>query len=89
VFFHSRVDGHSRRVEGFLAQVLQRGQNHRTFVLHRVDVDERPDLAERFRIDGVPSLLVIDNRRVRGRLERPKGCRDIEGMLRPWLRGPA
>lgn len=48
VFFCSRRDGHCRRVEGFIAQVLQRRRNHETFVLHAVDVEERADLAERF-----------------------------------------
>jgi len=85
VFFHSKLCGRCRRVEGFVAQVLQRRKNHGTFVLHQVDVDERPDLVERFRIDEVPTLLVVADRRVRGRLKHPRGCRDIEDMLRPWL----
>jgi thioredoxin-like negative regulator of GroEL len=85
VFFHSRVCGRCRRVEGFIAQVLQRRQNHGTFLLHPVDVDERPDMVERFRIDEIPTLLVVADRRVHGRLTHPRGCRDIEGMLKPWL----
>jgi thioredoxin-like negative regulator of GroEL len=85
VFFHSKLCGRCRRVEGFIAQVLQRRKNHGTFILHRVDVDQRPDLVERFRIDEVPTLLVVADRRVRSRLEHPRGCRDIEGMLKPWL----
>jgi len=85
VFFHSKLSGRCRRVEGFIAQVLQRRKNHGTFVLHQVDVDERPDLVERFRIDEVPTLLVVADRRVQGRLTHPRGCRDIEDMLRPWL----
>jgi hypothetical protein len=35
-----------RRIDGFIAQVLQRGRNHGTFDLVRVSVDRRPDLAE-------------------------------------------
>lgn len=85
VFFHSRVCGRSRRVEGFIAQVLQRRQNHGTFLLHPVDVDERPDLVERFGIDEIPTLLVVADRRVRSRLPHPRGCREIEDMLKPWL----
>ena len=85
VFFHSRVCGRCRRVEGFIAQVLQRRHNHATFVLQPVDVDEHPDLAERFRIDEIPTLLVVADRRVRNRLSQPRGCRDIEDMLKPWL----
>jgi thioredoxin-like negative regulator of GroEL len=85
VFFHSKLSGRCRRVEGFIAQVLQRRQNHGTFVLHEVDVEERPDLVERFEIGEVPTLLVVAERRVQGRLSHPRGCRDIENMLKPWL----
>jgi hypothetical protein len=47
--------------------------------------EERPDLLERFRIDTVPTLIVVEGRAVAGRLEHPRGCRDIEGFLAPWL----
>jgi thioredoxin-like negative regulator of GroEL len=86
VYFHSAVDGHCRRVEGFLAQVLQRRRNHETFKVLLVDQRERPDLFERFRVDAVPTLLLIENRAVRGRLEYPKSCVQIERFLAPWLR---
>jgi thioredoxin-like negative regulator of GroEL len=86
VFFHSRLCGKSRRVEGFIAQVLQRRHNHGTFVLLPVEAEERPDLLARFNVDEVPSLLVVSDRRVRGRLTRPRSCREIEGLLAPWLK---
>jgi thioredoxin-like negative regulator of GroEL len=85
VFFHSSLSGHCRRVEGFLAQVLQRRHNHGTFQVVRVAEEERPDLLERFKIDTVPTLVVVEGRVVAGRLESPRGCRDIEGFLAPWL----
>lgn len=85
VFFTSSVSGHCRRVEGFLAQVLQRRRNHGTFRLVSVDGDERPDLLERFGITALPTLVVVDGNVVRGRLEQPRGCRDIERLLAPWL----
>jgi thioredoxin-like negative regulator of GroEL len=85
VFFHSTLSGHCRRVEGFLAQVLQRRRNHGTFRLYRVDEHERPDLVDRFRVAQVPTLVVVEDKLVRGRLEQPRGCRDIERFLEPWL----
>ena len=85
VFFYSSVSGACRRAEGFLAQVLQRRQNHETFRLYRVDREERPDLVERFAVRELPTLLVVEGGSVRGRLERPRGCRDIERFLAPWL----
>jgi thioredoxin-like negative regulator of GroEL len=85
VFFHSTLSGHCRRVEGFLAQVLQRRRNHGTFNVVRVAEEERPDLLERFKIETLPTLVVVEGNAVAGRLERPRGCREIEGFLSPWL----
>jgi thioredoxin-like negative regulator of GroEL len=86
LFFYSPVEGASRRVDAFLAQVLQRRKNHETFQITRVDATKRTDLVERLRITSLPSLLVVDDRRVRARLERPRGCEDIQELLSPWLR---
>jgi thioredoxin-like negative regulator of GroEL len=86
VFFHSSVSGNCRRVEGFLAQVLQRRKNHGTFRIYRVDCEERPDLLERFRVMTVPTLVVLQDKHVQAMLERPRGCREIERFLAPWLR---
>ena len=86
VFFHSERSGPSRRVEGFLAQVLQRRGTHSTFRLLRVSTEARPDLAARFAVDAIPTLLVVDGSRVSGRLASPRGCEQIETFLAPWLR---
>ncbi len=85
VFFHSSVSGACRRVEGFLAQVLQRRRNHETFRLYRVAREERPDLIDRFGVDVMPTLVVVEDNIVRAKLERPRGCREIEAFLAPWL----
>lgn len=86
VFFYSSSSGRCRRVEGFLAQVLQRRKNHGTFKLYRVDTEDRPDLVERFDVAATPTLAVLEGKRVSARLEQPTGCRDIERFLAPWLR---
>lgn len=86
IFFHSRVDGRSRRVAGFLSQILQRRQNHSTFAFYRVASEDRPDLLERFSVERVPTLCVVEGKRLSGRLESPRGCRAIEQFLAPWLR---
>ncbi len=85
LFFHSPTSGPCRRVEGYLAQVLQRRANHDTFAIHFVDAEERKDLAVRLLVDRLPTLLIAENRRVRGRLVAPHGCRAIEEFLGPWL----
>ena len=86
LFFHDQRSGKSRRADGFLAQVLQRGGNHQTFMIHRIEVGQRPDLAERFKVAATPTLLVVQNKKVQASLESPTGCKDIELLLRPWLR---
>ena len=86
IFFTSALSGQCRRVEGFLAQVLQRRRNHGTFRVLVVDEDERPDLVSRFGVTGLPTLVVVEARRERARLEQPRGCREIEELLAPWAR---
>jgi thioredoxin-like negative regulator of GroEL len=86
VLFYSPLSGRCRRVEGYLAQVLQRRRNHDTFEVVRVPVDSRPDLARRFRVEAIPTVLVVEGRRVTCRIEQPRGCRELEGRLQRWLR---
>ena len=86
ILFYSSVSGRCRRTEGFLAQVLQRRRNHDTFDLVKVPVDRRPDIATRFGVEAVPTLLVVEDRKVQKRIVTPNGCRDLESALAPWLR---
>jgi hypothetical protein len=87
LFFFDGRDGHARRVEGFLAQTLQRRHNHETFRIKRIDVNARPDLVERFLIMETPAICVVDNRRVAARTtSRLRGVADIHQILAPWLR---
>ena len=86
VFFYSPLSGRCRRMEGFIAQVLQRRRNHDTFELVRVSVERRPDLAEKFRIAEVPTICVVDRRKLARRIVAPRGCLELERELEPWLR---
>jgi thioredoxin-like negative regulator of GroEL len=86
LFFYSPTDGYSRRVEGFLAQVLQRRRNHQTFDVVRIDVRARPEIAERFRVVELPALYVVADRKVVRRQVKPRGCEELVELLRPWLR---
>ena|SRR5438132_882017 len=86
IFFQSASSGRCRRVEGFLAQVLQRRSNHDTFELLRVDAASNTELVERFKIETIPTLVVVADKRAEAWLPNPQGCRDIERFLAPWLR---
>jgi thioredoxin-like negative regulator of GroEL len=86
IFFTSEKDERCRRTEGLLAQVLQRRHKHETFSMQTVAQERRPDLLERFRVDKTPTLLLVDERVVRGKLVSPRGCEEIETFLAPWLK---
>jgi thioredoxin-like negative regulator of GroEL len=85
VFFHSSRSGACRRVEGYIAQVLQRRRNHDTFTLVKVEADERPEIVQRFKIDTLPTVVVVEGKRVAARLVMPRGCKELERFLAPWL----
>ena len=85
VFFHSPTSGRCRRTEARLAHTLQRRKNRARFEVIRVNVEERPDLAERFRIEDVPTLVVIEGRRVVRRIVSPETALDLARPLNKWL----
>ena len=72
VFFHSQTSGKCRRIEGYIAQVLQRRRNHETFKYYAVASEERPDLIDRFGIAVMPTLA-----RRRGEDVSARGSRSL------------
>ena len=86
IVFTSETNGRCRRAEGFLAQVLQRRRNHETFNVRFVAQEKRPDLLDRFGIEVTPTFVVVDAKKVRGRLIEPRGCHEIQTFLAPWLK---
>ena len=86
LFFHDPTDGRARRTEGFLAQVLQHRRNHDVVTVRRIDVRAYPDVVERFAVQATPALVVVHDKRVQGRVELPRGCKEIATLLQPWLR---
>lgn len=82
-FFTSNRSGPGRRMESLLAQ-LAHHERDRLRVM-RVDVDARADLAERFSISIVPTLVLARDRRVVRRLEGRASAPKIERMLAEQL----
>ena len=83
VFFTSARSGPARRMESLLAHLARK--ERRRLRTTRIDVDERPDLAARFAIDVVPTLVLVKEKRTLARLEgRVSGPR-IEEMLAEHL----
>ncbi len=86
VYFHSSRSGKCRRIEGYIAQVLQHRRNHETFKYYAVAEEERPDLLEKFGIELTPTIVVLERQSIAARLESPSGSKEIERFLRPWLK---
>jgi thioredoxin-like negative regulator of GroEL len=86
IFFYGKTSGPCRRVEAFLSQVLQRRHNHETFRLVRVCAERHPELIEHFRVGELPTICVVDGRRVQARVVAPRGRKELEEALAPWLR---
>ncbi|HZS30409.1 MAG TPA: thioredoxin family protein [Gaiellaceae bacterium] len=83
VFFTSRRSGPARRMESLLAHIGRRERSR--LRVSKVDVDERPDLMERFGIDQVPALALVVGKRVVSRLEGRATAPRIEAMLEEHL----
>jgi len=51
----------------------------------RVDVDEDPDTAKRFRVRDVPALVLVKGKRVVGRYDGQAKAADIQELVEPHL----
>lgn len=83
VFFGAAHSGPARRMESLMAH-LARKERERLRVT-TVDVDESPELAERFGVETVPTIALVKGRRVVDRLEGRASAPKIERMLEPHL----
>ena len=87
VFFCSERSGPARRMESLLAH-LARKERSRLRVM-RVDIDVQPQVAEKFKVDDVPTLVLVKGKRVVGRIDGRASAPKIEAMLEPHLTAPA
>jgi len=83
VFFTSHRSGPARRMESLLAHIARKERSR--LRVRKVDIDDRPDIAERFRVEKVPSLALVVDRRVVSRLEGRATAPRIETMLEPHI----
>jgi thioredoxin-like negative regulator of GroEL len=79
VFFWSERSGPARRMESLLAHLARKERAR--LVVKRVDVEARPDLAARFRVEQVPTIVLVKDKRVVGRLEGRASAPRIERLL--------
>ena len=79
VFFSALRSGPARRMESLIAQ-LARKERHRLSV-QSVDVEEQPELAKRFKIRKVPTLVLVRGRHTVARLEGRANAAEIEELV--------
>ena len=83
VFFWSERSGPARRMESLLAHLARKERQR--LRIRRVDVDASPELAERFGVEVVPTLVLVKGRRAVSRLDGRTSAPKIEAMLAPHL----
>ena len=86
VFFTSERSGPARRMESLLAQ-LARKERTRVRIM-RVEVEKQPELAERFRVEAVPTLVLVKRKRVVDRIDGRASAPRIDAMLARHLSTP-
>lgn len=83
VFFSSRRSGPARRMESLLAHIARKERLRLRVTI--VDVEDKPELAERFRVVSVPTLVLVKGKRAVARLEGRASAPRIERMVEPHL----
>ena len=79
VFFCSQRSGPARRMESLLAHLARKERQR--LRIRRVDVDDNPELAERFLVRTVPTLVLVVGKRAVGRIDGRASAPRIERLL--------
>jgi len=83
VFFSSARSGPCRRMESLVAHIARKDRDRLRVV--QVDVDERADLVQKLRVESVPTLVLVSNRKAVARLDGRASAPKIEAMLEKHL----
>lgn len=80
LFFERRTSGPARRMQSLVAHYARKERTRLRVV--RVDADENLSLVERLKVDEIPSLVLIKDRRPVGRLCGRATGEEIEELIR-------
>jgi len=83
VFFATERSGPARRMKSLVAHVARKERAR--LRVTEIDVDKQPELAERFRVNTVPTLALVKDKRVVGRLEGRVSAPRLEQLLEAHL----
>jgi len=70
-------------MESLLAHLARKERSR--LRVRRVDVDASPDLAKRFKVEVVPTLVLVKAKRAVARIDGRTSAPRIEAMLEPHL----
>jgi thioredoxin-like negative regulator of GroEL len=74
-------------MESLIAHVARKERSR--LKVREIDIDEQTDLAERFQVETVPTLVLVKDKRVVGRLEGRVSAPRIDQLLEQHLDGLA
>jgi thioredoxin-like negative regulator of GroEL len=83
VFFCSQRSGPARRMESLLAHLARKERQR--LRIRRVDVDAHRELADRFRVETVPTLVLVVGKQAVGRVDGRASAPRIERLLAEHL----
>ncbi|HEY6960711.1 MAG TPA: thioredoxin family protein [Gaiellaceae bacterium] len=83
VFFTSQRSGPARRMESLVAHIARKERDRLRVI--QVDVDQRADLVEKLRVESVPTLVLVVDRKAVARLDGRASAPKIERMLEEHL----
>jgi thioredoxin 1 len=83
VFFCSQRSGPARRMESLLDHLARKERSR--VRIRRVDVDAHPELAERFEITTIPTIVLVRGKLALGRIEGRASAPRIERLLAEHL----
>jgi thioredoxin 2 len=87
VFFTDTRSGPARRMDSLIAHLARKERTR--LRVKRVDMARNPELARRLQVEVVPTLLLVQDKRVVERLEGRVSAPRIERMLEGHLPEPA
>jgi thioredoxin-like negative regulator of GroEL len=86
IFFTRATSGPARRMESLLAHIARKERER--LRVRRVDSDKHPSLLRRFAVKQVPSLVLVIDQKVAGRINGRASLSQIEQLLDQNLATP-
>jgi thioredoxin-like negative regulator of GroEL len=83
IFFTSARSGPARRMESLVAHIARKERSRLRVI--QVDVDVASGLAEKLRVEAVPTLVLVVERKAVGRLAGRVSAPKIEALLEQHL----